>query len=90
MGDEVGISGKSLEDEIYSVLKTVYNDLKEKGYDPISQLKGYIISGDLGYISNYKKSRNKISKFDRDIIAEVLLRNYLKWDIWDLIWVVKH
>lgn len=78
MGDEVGNSRNSLEEEIYSVLKEVYTDLMEKGYDPISQLKGYIISGDLGYISNYKKSRNKISKFDRDVIAEVLLRNYLK------------
>ena len=78
MDDETGNSKNSLEDELYSVLKTVYNDLMEKGYDPISQLKGYIISGDLGYISNYKKSRNKISKFDRDILAEVLLRNYLK------------
>ena len=78
MGDEVGNSRNCLEEEVYSVLKVVYNDLSEKGYDPISQLKGYIISGDLGYISNYKKSRNKISKFDRDVIAEVLLRNYLK------------
>ena len=52
--------------------------LKEKGYDPISQLKGYIISGDLGYISNYKKSRNKVGKIDRDVLAEVLLRNYLR------------
>ena len=81
MGDEIGKSRSALEEEVYSVLKTVHDDLKEKGYDPISQLKGYIISGDLGYISNYKKSRNKIGKFDRDILAEILLRNYLKWDI---------
>lgn len=81
MGDEVDNSKSSLEEEIYLVLRTVYNDLKEKGYDPISQLKGYIISGDLGYISNYKKSRNKVGKIDRDVLAEVLLRNYLRWDI---------
>ncbi len=78
MGDEVDNSKSSLEEEIYLVLRTVYNDLKEKGYDPISQLKGYIISGDLGYISNYKKSRNKVGKIDRDVLAEVLLRNYLR------------
>ena len=78
MDDESGNVVNSLEKDIYITLKTVYNDLKEKGYDPISQLKGYIISGDLGYISNYKKSRNKISKFDRSELAEVLLRNYLK------------
>ena len=65
-------------EEIYSILKEVYSALKEKGYDPISQLKGYIISGDLGYISNYKKSRNKISKLDRGALIEVLLENYLK------------
>lgn len=78
MGDEVDNSRSALEEEIYLVLRTVYNDLKEKGYDPISQLKGYIISGDLGYISNYKKSRNKVGKIDRDVLAEVLLRNYLR------------
>jgi uncharacterized protein (UPF0297 family) len=63
---------------IYNTLIEVYNSLKEKGYDPISQLKGYIISGDLGYISNYKKSRNKIGSLDRNEIVEVLLKNYLK------------
>ena len=78
MGDESGNGSYVNEENIYNTLKTVYSDLKEKGYDPISQLKGYIISGDIGYISNYKKSRNKISKLDRTEIAEVLLRNYLK------------
>lgn len=63
---------------IYKTLNDVYVSLKEKGYDPISQLKGYIISGDLGYISNYKKSRNKIGSLDRNEIVEVLLKNYLK------------
>lgn len=63
---------------IYKTLNEVYISLKEKGYDPISQLKGYIISGDLGYISNYKKSRNKIGSLDRNEIVEVLLKNYLK------------
>ncbi len=65
-------------EEIYKTLNEVYTSLKEKGYDPISQLKGYIISGDLGYISNYKKSRNKIGSLDRNEIVEVLLKNYLK------------
>lgn len=65
-------------EEIYKILNEVYTSLKEKGYDPISQLKGYIISGDLGYISNYKKSRNKIGSLDRNEIVEILLKNYLK------------
>ena len=63
---------------IYKTLIEVYVSLKEKGYDPISQLKGYIIRGDLGYISNYKKSRNKVGSLDRNEIVEVLLKNYLK------------
>ena len=52
--------------------------LEEKGYNPINQIVGYIISGDLGYISSYKEARNKISKLDRNTIVEVLLKNYLK------------
>ena len=78
MEDDSSNVSYSKDEEIYNTLKKVYDNLKEKGYDPISQLKGYIISGDLGYISNYKKSRNKIGKYDRDEITEVLLRNFLK------------
>lgn len=73
-------SGETIrnDNDIYQTLNEVYLSLKEKGYDPISQFKGYIISGDLGYISNYKKSRNKISKLDRSELIEVLLKSYLK------------
>ena len=66
------------EERVYKVLNEVYIALSEKGYDPISQIKGYIISGDLGYISNYKKCRNKISKLNRSELVEVLLKCYLK------------
>lgn len=59
------------------ILKEVYNDLKEKGYNPINQIVGYLISGDPGYISSYKESRKKICKLERTQIIEVLLRNYL-------------
>lgn len=52
--------------------------LLERGYNPINQLVGYIISGDLGYISSYKETRNKISKIDRTVLVETLLKNYLK------------
>lgn len=77
MNDNGDVS-KDCNSDIYKVMNDVYVALKEKGYDPISQLKGYIISGDLGYISNYKKSRNKISKLDRCEVVEVLLKGYLK------------
>lgn len=66
---------------VLETLKEVYNSLEERGYNPINQLVGYIISGDLGYISNYQDSRNKIKKIDRTMLAEVLLRNYLNNEI---------
>ncbi len=51
--------------------------LEERGYNSVNQLVGYLISGDPGYISNYKETRKKITKLDRTDIIEVLLRNYL-------------
>ena len=50
----------------------------QRGYNPINQLAGYLVSNDLGYISNYKGARNKLSKLDRNTIIEVLLEDYLK------------
>ena len=66
---------------IKTTLKDVYDSLEERGYNPINQLVGYIISGDLGYISSYKEARNKISKLDRNVLVESLIKSYLKWDI---------
>jgi len=68
------------EEIVYNTLKDVYNILKERGYNPTSQIVGYILSGDLGYISNYKSARRKISKLDRSILVEVLLKNMIIWD----------
>lgn len=68
-----------LNDEVIkSTLKDVYEALEERGYNPVNQLVGYIISGDLGYISSYKEARNKISKIDRNVLVESLLKSYLK------------
>lgn len=66
---------------VKSTLRYVLESLEERGYNPINQIVGYIISGDLGYISSYKEARNKIAKIDRTVLVEVLLKNYLKWDI---------
>lgn len=63
---------------VYDTIKDVYDALEERGYNPINQLVGYIISGDLGYISSYKEARNKISKLDRSMVVEVLIDYYLK------------
>ena len=51
--------------------------LEERGYNAVNQLVGYLISGDAGYISNYKETRKKITKLDRTDIIEVLLRSYI-------------
>ena len=63
---------------IHNTLKEVSEDLEERGYNSISQLVGFLTSGDLGYISSYKEARNKISKLDRSTIVEVLLKKYLQ------------
>ena len=69
------------EEVIRKTLDEIISALSERGYNPINQLVGYIISGDLGYISSYKEARNKMSKIDRTVLLEVLLKDYLKWDI---------
>ena len=63
---------------IKDTLKDCYVALEERGYNPINQIVGYIISGDLGYISSYKDTRTKLSKIDRTILVEELLKSYLK------------
>lgn len=67
--------------DLYSVIKDVYNILKERGYNPTDQIVGYLISGDIGYISSYKGARNKISGLDRSEIIESMFKEYIKWDI---------
>lgn len=62
---------------IASTLDEVFNALKERGYNPINQIVGYLISGDPGYISNYKDCREKILDFDRSEILAIILEEYL-------------
>lgn len=59
---------------VEKTLTEVFLSLKEKGYDPINQLTGYLMSGDPGYISSYQNARTKITSIDRSKIIEVLLR----------------
>ena len=63
--------------EIKQILKEVYDALKEKGYNPINQIVGYILSEDPTYITTHNGARNKIRKLDRDDILQSLLKNYL-------------
>ncbi len=63
---------------ISDMLKEVSKILKERGYEPINQIVGYLISGDPGYISSYKDARSKIVEFDRAEIMALILEEYLK------------
>ena len=60
------------------ILNDVYIALKEKGYNPINQIVGYIISGDPTYITSYNTARTKIRKLERDEILEELVAHYLE------------
>ena len=64
-------------EQIHHILVSVYEALKEKGYDPINQIVGYILSEDPTYITNYKSARTLICKIDRDERLQVLVRYYL-------------
>jgi uncharacterized protein (UPF0297 family) len=63
--------------EIREILTSVYNALREKGYDPINQLVGYILSEDPTYITSHNNARALIRKLDRDEIMTSLIKNYL-------------
>ena len=64
---------------IKKTLYEIYDALEERGYNPVNQLTGYILSGDAGYISSYKDSRKKMMSLDRAKIVEILLKSYIKW-----------
>ena len=63
--------------EIHQILSTVYQALEEKGYNPINQIVGYILSEDPTYITNHNNARTLIRKIDRDELLQVLVRKYL-------------
>lgn len=63
--------------EMREILSTVYQALNEKGYNPINQLVGYILSEDPTYITTYNNARSLIRRIDRDELLQALVRNYL-------------
>ena len=65
------------EKEMKTILTTVYDALKEKGYNPINQMVGYIMSGDPTYITSHKGARSLIMKVERDEILEELMKVYV-------------
>jgi uncharacterized protein (UPF0297 family) len=66
------------EKEAAMVLREVYSALKDKGYNPISQLVGYLLSGDPAYITSHLGARNLIRRFERDELLEELLKEYVR------------
>jgi YD repeat-containing protein len=63
--------------EMKDILISVYNSLKVKGYNPVNQIVGYIISEDPTYITNYNSARQLICRIDRDELLQELLKSYL-------------
>ena len=73
------LEGKLNQNEtVELILVDVFEALKTKGYNPINQVVGYLISGDPAYISSYQGARNKIQQIERDEILEVLLEKFVE------------
>lgn len=64
--------------DVSQVLELVYDALSEKGYNPVNQIVGYVMSGDPTYITSHKSARSLIMKVERDDILELLLSYYIK------------
>ena len=70
--------------EIHRIMLTVYKALEEKGYNPINQIVGYIMSGDPTYITSHKGARSLIMKVERDEVVEELLKEYIRNESWKM------
>lgn len=74
------VIGKNNEDDIRQVIKAVYDALNEKGYDPISQIVGYLLTEDPTYITTHNNARILIRHVDRFELLQILLRDYINAD----------
>lgn len=68
---------------VKQILSSVYEALTEKGYNPVNQIVGYIMSGDPTYITSYKNARSMIMKVERDELVEEMLTQYIKSHHWE-------
>ena len=75
--------GDDHEDVMKETLTEVFDALQEKGYNPINQIVGYIMSGDPTYITSYKGARSMIMKVERDELVEELLKAYIEHNAWE-------
>ena len=67
---------------VKSVLKHVFDSMTEKGYNPVNQIVGYIMSGDPTYITNYMGARSLIMKVERDELVEEIMNDYIEFNHW--------
>lgn len=74
---------KEPEIRVKDVLSAVYSAMAEKGYNPVNQIVGYIMSGDPTYITNHKGARSMIMKVERDELVEELLTEYIRSKSWN-------
>ncbi len=74
---------KEPELQVSDVLEIVYKALKEKGYNPVNQIVGYIMSGDPTYITSHNNARSLIMKVERDELVEAVLKTYIENSAWD-------
>ena len=68
---------KQKNEKSHDILKEVYEALEEKGYNPVNQIVGYILSGDPTYITSYKNARNLIRSIERDELLESMVKYYI-------------
>lgn len=76
-------------ERIQNILKTVYSALEEKGYNPIDQIIGYILSGDPTYITGFNNARSIIQEIERDELLSELLKSYLRKKMWEILTSIK-
>ena len=74
---------KEPELQVKDVLRLVYLALSEKGYNPVNQIVGYVMSGDPTYITSHNNARSLIMKVERDELVEEVLRTYIENNYWD-------
>lgn len=67
---------------VKQIIEKVYDALKEKGYNPVNQIVGYIMSGDPTFITSFNNARSLIMKVERDELVEELLKEYIKNEAW--------
>ena len=68
--------------EIHEIVQQVYDALKEKGYNPVNQIVGYLMSGDPTYITSHNNARSLIMKVERDELVEEILKEYIHTNSW--------